>query len=127
MNLMVAPSIIDYKHAHLMSRLSDNPVKVVDDAYMWHGYAVDRATAVICLLKIYSQLPVNDKMKLRMYRNYMERWQSNRYAVLYNDSDEKDPIALSSMWFYRLCRKIKGNIQERSAEDIKNILVLLHN
>jgi hypothetical protein len=128
MNLMVAPSIIDYKHAHLMSRLCDNPINVVDDVFMWHGYVVDRVTAVLCLLKIYSQLPVNDKMKLRMYKNYMDRWASNRYAVtsISSDPNAQDPVARSSVWFYRLCRKLKGNVQERSAENIKDILVLLH-
>jgi len=117
---------IDHYHAYLLSKLSNNPIKVIDDVFIWHGCIVDRNTAVVCFLKIYSQLPVNDKMKKELHKNYMNRWAHSQFSIGLESDKEFYTIDISNTWFYIICKKIKGNVKIRSDEDIKNIMILLH-
>lgn len=111
----------DIKQALLMSKLSGNPAKVQDDVFAWNGIIVDRPSAVVALLKIYSQLPVSTQAKARLYEQYKHRFSESDFSLLIDD--EKQGI---DIWFYRLCKTIKGSVEQRSGNEIKQILINLH-
>lgn len=117
------PLDTDLQHAYLLSKLIDNPVKVDKDVYMWNGYVMDRETAVVALLKVYSQLPVSDSAKQSLFENYKKRWQDNKYAV---DPNKEEFSDRSGTWFFILCKNIKGKIYKRTPFDIKQQLITLH-
>lgn len=123
MSSMDQPSDTDLQHAYLLSKLIDNPVKVDKDVYMWNGYVMDRETAVVALLKVYSQLPVSDSAKKSLFENYKKRWQDNKYAV---DPNREEFSDRSGTWFFILCNGIKGKVRKRTPFDIKQQLITLH-
>jgi hypothetical protein len=121
MNLMAAYSDTDLNQARLMSRLSGKPAIVSDDIFMWNGILVDRASAVVALLKVYNQVPVSTLAKTKLHQTYIDKFADQESTVLRGDSRTN-----SDIWFYKICKAIKGNVAERSAEDVKNILISLH-
>ena len=68
MNLTPVYSDTESNQAKLLSHLSSRPARVRDDVFVWNGCLIDRATAVVALLKINNQVPVGDSVKLRLYR-----------------------------------------------------------
>ena len=121
MSSTVAYSDTDVKQALLMSRLSGNPAQVQGDIFAWNGIVIDRPSAVVALLKIYSQLPVGTQAKTRLHEQYKTRFSESSFSLL--TDDEKQSV---DIWFYRLCKTIKGTVEQRSNDDIKQILISLH-
>ena len=123
MNLMDRLSDTDLDHAYFLSKLVPNPVKVTDGVYIWNGILLDRETAVVILLKMYSQLPVSTSAIEKLFENYKKKYQYQKYAVkIVSEQIFDNP----SNWFYHICYDIRGNVLTRTAEDIKQQLINLH-
>ena len=73
---MLQPLDIDFNSANLISKLSGKPVHIQDDVFAWNGILIDRATAVVALLKIYNQVPVGDSIKLNTARKYADKFKN---------------------------------------------------
>lgn len=115
--------------AVLLSNLSGRPALVFDDIFAWNGKILDRATAVIALLKVYNHVPVSDTVKLSAYKKYNRRFdplkESDFFVKVYAD-ENKDIAREARIWFSVVCRAIQGNVIEMPKETIKQILVTLH-
>ncbi len=115
--------------AALISKLSGKPAPVFDDVFAWNGKVVDKATAIIALLKVYNQVPVSDNVKMSAFDKYSNRFDaikdSDFFVGVYFD-DTRDPATEARIWFNKICTTIKGDVKELSKESIKQILVTLH-
>jgi hypothetical protein len=116
----------DIGQAKLLSQLSGKPAKVQGDVFIWNGHIIDRATAVVALLKINNQVPVGDSVKMRLHQAY-----DTRFAA-YEEQEElvkivdDQPDKAARIWFNILCRKVKGTNTGMSPEEVKQILITLH-
>lgn len=124
MNLMAACSDTDIKQAALMSRLSGRPAAVTGDIFVWNGRIVDRASAVVALLKVYSQVPVSTAAKERLCNQYHQKFSNEDSDFVISVDDASS--TRSEIWFYKLCKAIKGEVAVRSETEIKEILIILH-
>jgi len=119
---------IDLGQALLLSQLSGRPINVADDVFVWNSVIMDKATAIVVLLKAYNQVPVNDNVKLSLYTKYQTTFQkysgSNVYVSVYQG--ENDMKALGRMWFSKLIKRAKGGIDTMPSETVKQILISLH-
>lgn len=126
MSSMAVFSDTDVKQAKLLSHLSGRPAKVKDDIFIWNGYLIDRATAVVALLKVNNQVPVGDSVKIRLHQAY------DRKFAVYQDSAEcvsieNDDIGMAArIWFNMVCRNVKGQAEQLSSDVVQQILVDLH-
>jgi hypothetical protein len=115
--------------AALISKLSGRPALVFDDVFAWNGKVIDRATAVLALLKVYNHVPVSDGVKMATFERYSNRFDSIKESDYFIDvyfEDTRDPAKEARIWFNKLCTAIKGDITEFPKESIKQILVTLH-
>jgi hypothetical protein len=131
MNLMLQPWDIDFDSANLLSKLSGKPVHIQDDLFAWNGILIDRAMAVVVLLKVYNQIPMGDNIKLKSVKKYLARFKNFEDLPMYVDpyvSEEmyKDIETLSRIWFNKICRIIKGDVDELPKQTVKQILITLH-
>lgn len=115
--------------AALVSKLSGRPQPVFDDVFAWNGKIVDKATAIIALLKVYNQVPVSDSVKISVFEKYTNRFdaikQSDFFIDVYFD-DTRDPAKEARIWFNKVCTAIKGDVAELDSNQIKDILITLH-
>jgi len=115
--------------AALISKLSGKPAPVFDDVFAWNGKVVDRATAVIALLKVYNQVPVSDTVKMSVFEKYANRFDAIKDSDFFIDvysEDTRDPAREARIWFNKVCTAVKGDINELPASQIKDILITLH-
>lgn len=131
MNLTLQPSDIDFNSANLVSKLSGRPVHIQDDIFAWNGIVIDRATAIVALLKIYNQVPVGDSIKLNTAKKYSTKFKSFEYLPMYVDvyaTEEmaNSPETMSRIWFNKLCKIVKGEVKELPKDAVKQILITLH-
>lgn len=123
-------SATDFGQAALISTLSGRPAHITDDLFAWNGKVVDRATAVVALLKIYNHVPVGDSIKINIYEKYHKRFSNyidNDLFVSLRFTDKNtDRATLSRIWFNQLCSVIRGDVAELSSDNVKQILVTLH-
>jgi hypothetical protein len=115
--------------AALISKLSGRPAHVFDDIFAWNGKVVDRATAIIALLKVYNQVPVSDGVKISVFEKYANRFDAIKESDFFIDvyfDDTRDPTREAKIWFNKVCTAIKGDVTELSSDKIKDILVTLH-
>jgi len=128
---MLQPWDIDFDSANLLSKLSGKPVHIQDDLFAWNGILIDRAMAIVVLLKVYNQVPVGDNIKLKSVKKYLSRFENFADSPMYVDpyvSEEmhKDIETLARIWFNKICRIIKGDVDELPKQTVKQILVTLH-
>jgi hypothetical protein len=116
---MAQYSDTDIDQAALMSKLSGVPAQVQADVFVWNGVLVDRATAVVSLLKVYSQVPVSTSAKNQLYNKYIQKFNHEPRSLSVTDDN-------SEIWFYKLCKKIQGEVKTRTSEEVKQILIGLH-
>lgn len=127
MNSTAVFSDTDINQAKLVSLLSGRPAKIQDDVFIWNGHIIDKATAIVALLKINNHVPVGDSVKLRLHRNY-----NNRFLVHGNIEDmvhvrtDDDPEKAARIWFNIVCRTIKGSSEILPPQVVKQILIDLH-
>jgi hypothetical protein len=129
MNLTQQLSDTELGQAALISKLSGRPHPVFDDVFAWNGKIIDRATAVVALLKVYNQVPVGDSVKMTMFEKYAKRFDAIRHSDFFVDvyaDDTRDPATESRIWFNKICLAVKGDAAELPKETIKDILVTLH-
>lgn len=131
MNLMLQPLDIDFDSANLVSKLSGKPVHIQDDLFAWNGILIDRATAVVALLKTYNQIPIGDSIKLNSAKKYSDRFKNFEHLPMYVNVYATEDIAnnaetLARIWFNKVCKTVKGDVNELSKDVIKQILVTLH-
>jgi|LauGreDrversion4_2_1035121.scaffolds.fasta_scaffold09674_1 hypothetical protein len=115
--------------AALVSKLSGKPAHVFEDVFAWNGKVLDRATAVIALLKVYNQVPIGDSIKMNAYNRYHERFNSIKQSDFFVDvffDETRDPATESRIWFNKICTTIRGDVKELPNETVKQILVTLH-
>lgn len=127
MNLTAVYSDTDINQAKLISKLSGRPARVQDDVFIWNEHFIDRATAIVALLKVNNQVPVGDSVKIRLHEHY------NRRFLEYGDTEDlvhvrtdDDPATAARIWFNIVCRTIKGASETLSSETVKQILIDLH-
>lgn len=127
MNSTAVFSDTDINQAKLVSHLSGRPARVKDDVFIWNGHFIDRATAIVALLKVNNQVPVNDSVKIRLHNNYNARFldHGNIEDMVHIGTDD-DPETAARIWFNLVCRTIKGAHDLLSAETVKQILIDLH-
>jgi hypothetical protein len=127
MNSTAVFSDTDINQAKLVSHLSGRPARVKDDVFIWNGHFIDRATAIVALLKVNNQVPVNDSVKIRLHNNYNARFldHGNIEDMVHIRTDD-DPETAARIWFNLVCRTIKGAHELLSAETVKQILIDLH-
>ena len=129
MNLTLTLLDTELGQAALLSKLSGKPALVFDDVFAWNGKVVDRATAIMALLKVYNHVPVSDTVKLSAYKKYNNRFdpirESDFFVKVYADED-KDIAREARIWFSVMCRVIRGDIESLPKETVKQILVTLH-
>ncbi len=127
MNLMDQLSDIEISKAKLVSQLSGRPAHIVADVFAWNGCVIDRATAIVALLKANNQVPVNDGVKMRMHQNFYDKFKhfEETEELVFNDMD-KDPAVNARVWFNFVCRKIKQNTESLGNDVVKQILIDLH-
>jgi hypothetical protein len=126
MNSTEVFSDTDIAQAKLVSQLSNRPAKVQNDIFIWNGHLIDRATAIVALLKINNQVPVGDGVKMRLHQEY-----DRRFAAYEDKEDlvkftDEQPDKAARIWFNILCRTIKGKEETLSKERVKQILIDLH-
>lgn len=129
MNLTQTLLDTELGQAALISKLSGKPAHVFDDVFAWNGKVMDRATAVIALLKIYNQVPVSDTVKMSVFEKYANRFDAIKDSDFFIDiyfEDTRDPAKEARIWFNKVCTAVKGNIAKLPNEQIKDILVTLH-
>lgn len=126
MNLMQVYSDTEINQAKLLSHLSARPALVRDDVFVWNGCLIDRATAIVALLKINNQVPVGDSVKLRLYRVYRERFMEYEMAEKLVSINDENPETAARIWFNIICRTIKGSSELLGPATVKQILVDLH-
>lgn len=116
----------EINQAKLLSQLSGRPAHVKEDVFIWNGCLIDRATAVVALLKTNNAVPVSDSVKMQMHYNYLQKFR------LYEDSEDlmfdnpdRPPDENARIWFNAVCRAIKK--PEVLPNDVmKQILIDLH-
>lgn len=111
----------EIKQAELMSRLSGQPAQVAGDIFVWNGKLVDRASAVVSLLKVYNQVPVSISAKRKLYDQYSKKFINDQPEFVIESHDNQ-----SEIWFYKLCKRIQGQVQTRTHDEVKQILISLH-
>lgn len=131
MNLMLQPLDIDFDSANLVSKLSGKPVHIQDDLFAWNGILIDRATAVVALLKTYNQIPIGDSIKLNSAKKYSDRFKNFEHLPMYVNVYVTEDIAnnaetLARIWFNKVCKTVKGDVNELPKDVVKQILVTLH-
>lgn len=126
MSLTAAFSDTDIAQAKLLSQLSDRPAKVQDDVFVWNGHLIDRATAIVALLKINNQVPVGDNVKIRLHEQYDRRFSQYRDTEDLVGVEGEDPPQSARIWFNILCRAIKGKNEPLPQDQVHRILVDLH-
>lgn len=126
MNLTPVYSDTEINQAKLLSHLSSRPARVRDDVFVWNGCLIDRATAVVALLKINNQVPVGDSVKLRLYRVYRDRFSNYEMAERLVNINNENPETAARIWFNVVCRTIKGSSEILNSSIVKQILVDLH-
>lgn len=126
MNSTVVFSDTDIAQARLVSHLSGRPAKVQGDVFVWNGHLIDRATAVVALLKVNNQVPVGDSIKMRLHQAYETRFkQYNHTEDLVGIIDDEPPKS-ARIWFNILCRAIKGKDSALTSDQVRQILIELH-
>ena len=99
MSLTAVFSDTDLGQAKLLSQLSGKPAKVQDDVFIWNGHMIDRATAVVALLKINNQVPVGDNVKIRLHEQYDRRFSQYRDTEDLVGVEGEDPPQSARIWF----------------------------
>jgi len=127
MNSTVQLSDTEILEAKLVAKLSGRPVHVKGDVFVWHDHLIDRATAIVALLKSNNQVPVSDHVKMQMHENFYRKFKQFEETedLVFNDID-KDPPASARIWFNFVCRKIKTTQDILPSEQVKQILLDLH-
>lgn len=125
MSSMVQLSAIEIAQAKLMSCFSQRPAHIKQDIFAWNGYLIDRATAVVALLKANNSVPVNDGIKMRLLENYRQRFAGYVDLEKYADSTDQ-PDQVARIWFSGVCRAIKPQKEMLTPAEIKSILISLH-
>ena len=120
-------SDIDIAQAKLVSQLSNRPAKVQNDVFIWNGHLIDRATAIVALLKINNQVPVGDGVKQRLQQEYDRRFAAYDSEDSLTNINGDDPAQGARIWFNLLCRAIKNGSENLNKEQVKQILIDLHN
>ncbi len=126
MSSTVVYSDTDIKQAQLISQLSARPARVREDVFVWNGCLIDRATAIVALLKINNQVPVADTVKLRLYKVYRERFSDYDLAERFTSIDNENIETAARIWFNVICRTVKGSSELLNSSAVKQILVDLH-
>lgn len=126
MNSTAQLSATDISAAKLLNKLSDKPILVSADVFVWHGHLVDRATAVVALLKNNNQVPVSDHVKQQMQENYNRRFSQYTDEEFLNVGTDKRPDVSARIWFNFVCRELKGHNPALQPEELKNLLIDLH-
>lgn len=124
MNSTAEFSSTDIAQAKLVSKLSSAPARVSGDVFVWNDVLIDRASAVVALLKINNQVPVRDSVKVRLYQNYQKRFGDQKNTIFLN-TDETDDSTLACVWFHRLCSKVKS-AEPLGKDSVKQMLIILH-
>lgn len=124
MTSTVVFSDTDIAQAKLVSKLSNRPARVHGDVFIWNGILIDRASAIVALLKINNQVPVNDSVKCRLYQNYETKFMELQDKIKIK-TEETDATTLAKVWFHRLCSTLKNNELLKNSE-VKQILIDLH-
>ena len=126
MTSTVQLSDTEINQAKLMSQLSGRPAHVKADIFVWNGRLIDRATAVVALLKTNNAVPVSDSVKMQMHYNYLQKFRSYEDAEdLVFDNPDRKPDENARIWFNAVCRVIKK--PEVLPNDVmKQILIDLH-
>jgi hypothetical protein len=115
--------------AVLLSKLSGRPAPIFDDVFAWNGKVMDRSTAVIALLKVYNHVPVGDNVKVCAFMKYYRRFEPIEHSDFFVGSildEERDLDQQARFWFSSVCRTIRGEVAELSADAVKQILITLH-
>ena len=126
---MEAFSDTEIGEAKLLSMLSGRPAKICGDVFAWNGHLIDRATAIVALLKINNQVPVSDGVKLRLKENYERKFASYKLSEDFADINDDKPITAARIWFNIVCHTIKSASKDKAelkAEEVKSILIELH-
>ena len=126
MNSTAQLSATDISAAKLLNKLSDRPTLVADDVFVWHGHLVDRATAVVALLKTNNQVPVSDHVKMQMQHNYNKKFQQYTDEKFLNVASDEKPDASARIWFNYVCRELNAGKPVMTPESLKNVLMDLH-
>lgn len=127
MNSMVVYSDTEIGEAKLLSMLSGRPAKIKDDVFAWNGHLIDRATAIVALLKVNNQVPVNDQVKLRLKENYERKFEAYKITEDLADINDNDPLASARIWFNFVCRIITPKDKTPlKPDEVKSVLVELH-
>jgi len=126
MTSTVQLSDTEINQAKLMSQLSGRPAHVKADVFVWNGRLIDRATAVVALLKTNNAVPVSDSVKMQMHYNYLQKFRSYEDSEdLMFDNPDRKPDENARIWFNAVCRAIKK--PEVLPNDVmKQILIDLH-
>ena len=125
MTSMVAYSDTEIGQAKLLAQLSGRPAKVAGDVFIWNGHLIDRATAIVVLLKVNNQVPVGDSVKMRLHSAYNKRF-AGYDETLVDIAVDDQPDTAARIWFNTICRFTKTPNKELSADEVKNILIELH-
>ena len=129
MNLTQSLLDTELGQAVLLSKLSGKPAHVFDDVFAWNGKIMDRATAIVALLKVYNHVPVGDNVKLCAYKKYYKRFEPIEHSDFFVGStfdEDRDEDQQARFWFSSVCHAVRGDVTEISTETIKQILITLH-
>lgn len=126
MTLMAQLSDTEINQAKLLSQLSGRPAHVKEDVFAWNGHIIDRATAVVALLKTNNAVPVSDSVKMQMHWNYNKKFKQyeDTEDLVFNNPDNT-PDTNARIWFNAVCRVIKKS-EVLSNDVMKQILIDLH-
>lgn len=125
MNLTAQISDTDINQAKLISKLSGRPAHVYKDIFVWNGHLIDRATAIVLLLKTNNQVPVGDSIKLSMHKNYNAKFEQFKDCEHWADISHEEPDVAARMWFGLVGRELRRETPF-SHEQVKQILIDLH-
>jgi len=126
---MVVFSDTEIGEAKLLSMLSGRPAKISGDVFAWNGHLIDRATAVVALLKINNQVPVSDGVKLRLKENYERKFAGYKLSEDFADINDDNPLTSARIWFSLVCNNIRVASKDKAQlkpEEVKSILIELH-
>jgi hypothetical protein len=126
MNSTAARWVTDISQAKLLSKLSGRPHHVCNDVFVWNDHIVDRASAVVALLKVNNQVPVSDHVKMRMHDSYLARFADYEDRLPELGNNDETPDAAARIWFNTLCRTIKGKNETLPNDQVHRILIDLH-
>jgi len=126
MTSMAQLSDTEINQAKLLSQLSGRPSHVKEDVFAWNGHIIDRATAVVALLKTNNAVPVSDSVKMQMHWNYNKKFKhyEDTEDLVFNNPDHT-PDTNARIWFNAVCRVIKKP-EVLSNDVMKQILIDLH-